>query len=130
MSRLKRLLSMKVDSSGVSSFGESISLTSCTAFFDFTIPVKTDSLDGPLPLPPIISWDGLGNTVNIVQQDPNGNPALEVPNEAESKPTTWHDVALSIAAEWMLKSRTEVKKQLGYTTSAVRTVFPNALTRS
>lgn len=36
--------------------------------------------------------------------------------------TTWHDVALSIAAELMEKIRGEVRTQLGYTTSAVRSV--------
>jgi DNA polymerase eta len=32
---------------------------------------------------------------------------------------TWHDVALSIAAEFMDKIRAQVRIQLGYTTSAV-----------
>jgi DNA polymerase eta len=36
--------------------------------------------------------------------------------------TTWHDVALSIAAELMDKIRAEVRTQLEYTTSAVRII--------
>lgn len=33
--------------------------------------------------------------------------------------TTWHDVALSIAAELMGKIRDDIRTKLGYTTSAV-----------
>ena len=34
--------------------------------------------------------------------------------------TTWHDVALSIAAEFMSKIRHDIYDKLGYSTSAVR----------
>lgn len=40
-------------------------------------------------------------------------------HEEEDGITTWHDVALSIAAELMQKARQEVLEKLGYSTSAV-----------
>ncbi|KAJ6631036.1 hypothetical protein B0H10DRAFT_1980512 [Mycena sp. CBHHK59/15] len=81
------------------------------AFMDFTRPVRQIlldryphlahvpddaplGLDTPLPPPPQISW----------RQD--------------NIPSTWHDVALSIAAELMAKVREEISSKLGYTTSA------------
>lgn len=42
----------------------------------------------------------------------------EEDKDVEPAPT-WHDVALSIAAELMDKIRGDVREQLGYTTSAV-----------
>ncbi|KAK7032854.1 DNA polymerase eta [Favolaschia claudopus] len=65
-------------------------------------------LDTPLPPPPQVSWDGLGTVVPI---DPSITEELE-------SPSTWHDVALSIAAECMEKVRQHIKAILGYTTSA------------
>ena len=44
---------------------------------------------------------------------------MEVADGEEGTLRTWHDVALSIAAELMDKIRAEVRIQLGYTTSAV-----------
>lgn len=40
--------------------------------------------------------------------------------EADDDTCTWHDVALSIAAELMAKIRHDIHMKLGYTTSAVR----------
>lgn len=108
-------------------------------------------LDTPLPDPPSLDWDLLGNLVPIDPSESSTNdvgaptdmeaepPAKELSGEStaedpapeaitqqdhtEARPkeiTTWHDVALSIAAEFMMQMRMEVKGQLGYTTSAVR----------
>jgi DNA polymerase eta len=44
--------------------------------------------------------------------------SIEV-HEEEDRITTWHDVALSIAAELMQTARQEVLEKLGYSTSAV-----------
>lgn len=112
------------------------------AFIDFTQPVRNailqrfphlqsvppdapHGLDSPLPSPPPITWtDGMGALIPI-------NPKLETPGLAQGDaqdedewyedvdpPATWHDVALSIAAEMMATIRTSVKERLGYTTSA------------
>lgn len=43
----------------------------------------------------------------------------------EELPPTWHDVALSIAAELMGKIRMDIYTKLGYTTSAVSCVLSN-----
>lgn len=40
--------------------------------------------------------------------------------EEDDSPTTWHDVALSIAAELMGRIRQDIFTKLGYSTSAVR----------
>ena len=76
-------------------------------------------LDTPLPPPPPINWDGLGDMipVNPTEETKDGDDA-EVPQN-ENVSTTWHDVALSIAAELMQKAREEVYTKLGYSTSAV-----------
>ncbi|KIO34646.1 hypothetical protein M407DRAFT_209923 [Tulasnella calospora MUT 4182] len=116
------------------------------AFFDFTVPVKRAildrfphlaapppdaplGLDTPLPPPPDISWEGLGNLVpinpknpdEIVEPPPNASTSAGSADPEENDDnhvTTWHDIALSIGAEFMMKSRMEVKHRLGYTTSA------------
>ncbi|KAJ7454776.1 hypothetical protein FB451DRAFT_1099682 [Mycena latifolia] len=67
-------------------------------------------LDTPLPQPPQVSWNQLGTLVPI---DPSQEPSEEV-----DTPSTWHDVALSVAAELMEKVRQDIKAKLGYTTSA------------
>ncbi|KAJ7510393.1 hypothetical protein B0H11DRAFT_2168718 [Mycena galericulata] len=67
-------------------------------------------LDTPLPPPPPISWEQIGTVVPI---DPSKDPDEEV-----DAPSTWHDVALSIAAESMEKVRQQISTKLGYTTSA------------
>lgn len=123
--------------------------TSGAAFFDFTVAIKEtilaryphlsqvppEGLDAPLPPPPPICWNGLGNLVQVdpkaeaeekekAMEDVEGSPGAS--SSRESEPTrkqesaaTWHDLALSIGAEIMMKSRAAVKSQLGYTTTAV-----------
>ncbi|KAJ3516139.1 hypothetical protein NLJ89_g1316 [Agrocybe chaxingu] len=122
------------------------------AFFDYTRSIKEVLLqrypylaevppsgaDTPLPPPPPIAWDGLGNLIPInpppaEEKAPDGANEAAVEREpsttvqekkqgAESRPedppATWHDVALSIAAELMAKAKEEVRVKLGYTTSA------------
>lgn len=118
------------------------------AFIDFTRPVRLtilerypylaqvpsdapDGIDSPLPPPPPVSWADLGAVVPITlaseASENNGESSTNVDgstNEGEVGEgdgfTTWHDVALSIAAEMMEKIRDEVRTKLGYTTSAVR----------
>lgn len=98
------------------------------AFIDFTRPVRDtilqrysylaqippDGIDSPLPPPPPVSWDGLGAIVPV-------HPEIEenIGSSKNDESNTWHDVALSIAAELMEKIRDEVRTKLGYTTSAV-----------
>lgn len=43
----------------------------------------------------------------------------ESPVNEDDQQTTWHDVALSIAAELMMRIREDIRTKLGYTTSAV-----------
>ncbi|KAF8340287.1 uncharacterized protein EI90DRAFT_3035084 [Cantharellus anzutake] len=107
-------------------------------------PEAPNGLDTPLPPPPLTyPFEGLGNLIPIVPSSPTSptdskpecsivNPSNsprkgqpELPevmrnesNASTSKhPVTWHDIALGIGAEIMLKMRTEVKEKLGYTTS-------------
>lgn len=102
-------------------------------------PDAPDGKDSPLPPPPPISWEGLGTVVPVDPQlpdAPDGPPNLRdrshpcrIPDdqvdgiEEDDELTTWHDIALSIAAELMANTRTSIHKKLGYTTSAVRTFF-------
>lgn len=93
------------------------------------VPVGAD-VDTPLPPPPPIDWRGRGEVVPVHPEaegdnkaDPSGAPeggvAVEERQE-EEEATTWHDVALSIAAELMAQIREDIRDRLGYTTSAVR----------
>ncbi|KAJ2922855.1 hypothetical protein H1R20_g14219, partial [Candolleomyces eurysporus] len=97
-------------------------------------------VDSPLPPPPPVDWDGRGTVVPIypsTEDDGSGEaetssetagpsaqvssasePTMEEIHEGEDDATTWHDVALSIAAELMSKAREEVLTKLGYSTSA------------
>ncbi|KAF8968026.1 DNA polymerase eta [Flammula alnicola] len=116
-------------------------------------PNAPDGVDTPLPSPPSISWDGHGNLIPVNPPAPSEEkPAKEsesgstvagaqkqtVPaqskeeHDVEEPPTTWHDVALSIAAELMGRAREEVRVKLGYTTSAgiARNKFLAKLTAS
>lgn len=89
--------------------------------------------DTPLPPPPPISWDGLSTVIPVssprterkdtddeeenegaVHEDADGEGVHE-----DDPAATWHDVALSIAAELMGKIRYDVFTKLGYSTSAV-----------
>ncbi|OBZ72407.1 N-acetyltransferase eso1 [Grifola frondosa] len=123
------------------------------AFIDFTRPIRETILerypylaqvppdapngaDSPLPPPPPISWDGLGNIIPVHPPAPTENsavhPAMSDGVEGDDSLTTWHDVALSIAAELMAKIREDVRVKLGYTTSAgiARNKFLAKLTAS
>ncbi|KAG1781587.1 hypothetical protein EV702DRAFT_1071958 [Suillus placidus] len=101
------------------------------AFIDFTRPVREkllerypylaqvpadapNGMDSPLPPPPAINWDDLGTVLLPEGTDSAGEQSnVEVDGGA-----TWHEVALSIAAELMRKIREDVHSKLGYTTSA------------
>jgi DNA polymerase eta len=112
-----------------------------------TVPVDAPlGIDSPLPPPPPVDWDGRGTVVPIYPStadagsgepetssetaDPSAQassaesePTMEEIHEGEDDTTTWHDVALSIAAELMSKAREEVLTKIGYSTSAVRSAF-------
>ncbi|TFK40232.1 DNA polymerase eta [Crucibulum laeve] len=107
------------------------------AFIDFTKPareillqryphlaqVPPNGMDTPLPPPPPIVWDELGELIpieHVVTDNENKEDSArntKAPSTSEA-PTTWHDVMLSIAAGLMEKAREEVRVKLGYTTSA------------
>lgn len=108
------------------------------AFFDLTVPVKkimvdryhflsqcpSDSpngMDTPLPPPPSISWGGIGNLIPTEPTEDQSELREEnLTTESQHvEPSTWHDVALSIGAELIMRMRVDVKEKLGYTTSAV-----------
>lgn len=74
--------------------------------------------DSPLPPPPPIYWDDLG-TVFLPERVDSAGEQSNV--EVDGDPT-WHDVALSIAAELMRKIREDIHSKLGYTTSAVSAI--------
>jgi DNA polymerase eta len=116
------------------------------AFIDFTFAVREiilerfpylaqvpddaqNGIDTPLPTPPPISWDGLGAVVPIAlapdssEDHPESSTAGEEVHDEVDEVTTWHDIALSIAAELMESIRDEVRTKLGYTTSAVSLVL-------
>ncbi|PBK75521.1 DNA/RNA polymerase [Armillaria solidipes] len=120
------------------------------AFIDFTKPVReilfrrypylsaipTDSPDGmdtPLPPAPSISW---GKADFLIPVDPSTSVDQEPGSHAtlseEDIQSTWHDVALSIAAELMGQVREDIKTKLGYTLSAgiARNKFLAKLTAS
>ncbi|KAL0572325.1 N-acetyltransferase eso1 [Marasmius crinis-equi] len=67
-------------------------------------PDAPNGLDSPLPAPPKIE---LSNYSHVIPTEDDKDHEL-----------TWHDVALSIAAEMMNKVRVDVSEKLGYTTSA------------
>lgn len=109
------------------------------AFIDFTRPIREkllerypylaqvpadapDGIDSPLPPPPPIHWDGLGSVVPVSPSEETDG-ASELSDEVDDG-TTWHDVALFIAAEMMRKIRKDVHLKLGYTTSAVSEFRP------
>lgn len=127
---------LKSDSSEKASIDE--------AFIDFTWPVREkilerypylnqvppdapNGIDTPLPPPPPISWEGRGTLVpinpNIVPPEGTAEDDCEGDgHEEDDEMTTWHDLALSIAAELMDKIRADVRDTLGYTTSAVSAI--------
>ncbi|RXW21746.1 hypothetical protein EST38_g4134 [Candolleomyces aberdarensis] len=111
-----------------------------------TVPADAPlGIDSPLPPPPPVDWDGRGTVVPVypsTEDDDSGEttetetgtetetagpsaqvssasePTMEEIHEGEDDATTWHDVALSIAAELMSKARDEVLTKLRYSTSA------------
>ncbi|KAI0073880.1 DNA/RNA polymerase [Panus rudis PR-1116 ss-1] len=108
--------------------------------------------DTPLPPAPPIDWTGLGEVIPVYpkpkeekKQEPGEDEGpesksddsrddtephtTEIPPEPEP---TWHDVALSIAADLMNKIRRSIYEKLGYTTSAgiARNKFLAKLTAS
>ncbi|KAK0485085.1 hypothetical protein IW261DRAFT_1591324 [Armillaria novae-zelandiae] len=121
------------------------------AFIDFTKPIREilfrrypyltaipsdspDGVDTPLPPAPSVSWDKTDFLIPIdpstsVDQEPGSHATL---SEEGSQSTTWHDVALSIAAELMGQVREDIRTKLGYTLSAgiARNKFLAKLTAS
>jgi len=113
------------------------------AFFDFTKVVKErileryphlahfpsdspEGIDTPLPSPPSISWEGFGYLIPIHPPSPSQSESKEeqdLPSVPENYSSTWHDLALSIAADMMQKAREIVRTELGYSTSAVSFAF-------
>jgi DNA polymerase eta len=108
--------------------------------YPYLAEVPKDTLDGvdvPLPPAPRIRWKDLDiahmipvHGVTEKQKDEERNEEegkANVPtatdgveSEDEEYTETWHDIALSIAAELMDQARAKVR-EMGYTTSAVCT---------
>lgn len=107
------------------------------AFIDFMRPVRAEllarypclgevppdapnGLDTVLPPPPPISWEGRGILIPITPPplDDQAGPThgtgthMEAEEGDDNTRRMWHDVALSIAAEFMDKIRAEVCIQL------------------
>lgn len=115
-------------------------------------PNAPDGVDTPLPPPPPIHWDDLGWVIPINPPPPseqveeeNKGQENDIDQEKdkvqadvssswkdEESIPTWHDVALSIAAELMGSARAQVLQKLGYSTSAgiARNKFLAKLTAS
>jgi DNA polymerase eta len=88
-----------------------------------TVPADAPfGLDTPLPLPPPIVWDSTSNIFPIrgdaPRADDGDGDGYDGPEEEEMG--GWEDYALSIGAVLMGQIRAEVKRELGYTCSAVR----------
>lgn len=85
-------------------------------------PDAPHGLDTALPPPPpqvALGDHGILIPVNPPPEDSDSAHKIDVDAEEEDKLRTWHDVALSIAAEFMDNIRAGVHTQLGYTMSAV-----------
>ena len=89
-------------------------------------PDAPQGIDSILPLPPPIEWNKLGELIPLHPAEENDGG--EIPSAEDDVTCTWHDVALSIAAELMAKIREDVHHNLGYTMSAVRTPWYMILT--
>lgn len=88
-----------------------------------TPPDALNGLDSPLPPAPPLSWDGLGTLIPVHPDiDCTEGSGQLRPSESDEHATTWHDIALSIAAELMEKIRADIYAKLGYSTSAVSNV--------
>lgn len=81
-------------------------------------PDAPQGVDSPLPLPSSIDWNKLGELIPIHSSE--GDDGGETLLAKDDVTCTWHDVALSIAAELMAKIRDDIHENLGYTMSAVR----------
>ncbi|KAF9466547.1 hypothetical protein BDZ94DRAFT_1306143 [Collybia nuda] len=109
------------------------------AFFDFTKPVREimferyphiaqvpadapQGLDTPLPPPPPLSWNITKFGYLVPFSPPSDGTSVDGTShdsaEGDHVMATWHDIALSIAAELMGKAREIVHSKLGYSTSA------------
>ncbi len=106
-------------------------------------PILWDGLGSLIPVnpPPISSEGGIGEKEDEIGGSSTGHQTLvdDITNDEdhefrgnieekadadlspgmEDSQVTWHDVALSIAAEMMQKAREEVRVKLRYSTSAV-----------
>lgn len=122
---------------------EKASIDEC--FIDFTRPVREEILrryphlaqsslgdaDTPLPPPNPITWSVNTSLVPIHPKDEvTGNPEEHSSSNRDSPqlvepPITWHDVALSVAADMMQSARDQVRTKLGYSTSAVGVPAPS-----
>lgn len=97
-----------------------------------------DGKDSALPPPPPIIWNEKSVVIPIKPSPPDKpegsgdhdeleDDKQEVEDDkqdedgvdADDDTCTWHDVALTIAAEFMAKIRLDIHTKLGYTTSAV-----------
>ena len=106
-------------------------------------PILWDGLGSLIPVnpPPISAKGGIGEEEDEIEGSSTGHQThvediinneghglqgniekkadADLPPGMEDSQVTWHDVALSIAAEMMQKAREEVRVKLGYSTSAV-----------
>jgi DNA polymerase eta len=93
-----------------------------------TVPSDApEGIDTEVPLPPPLQWDSTSVLIPIdpsSSESSSGSDHNEDQAQLENSVTTWHDVALSIAAEMMAKVRTEIYEKLGYSTSAVWLTIP------
>jgi DNA polymerase eta len=82
--------------------------------------VPPEGPECPLPPPCQIPWDGIGTVIPVSPDDEQRTEGEdgEVTGQVEN-PLTWHDVALSLAAEMMQNARDKIRETLGYSTSAV-----------
>ncbi|KAF8656793.1 hypothetical protein AX16_002345 [Volvariella volvacea WC 439] len=121
------------------------------AFIDFTQRVRelllqryphlahipqdaVQGIDTPVPPPPPLLWDGPGDLIPIEpdSDEPENMSTTSADTHQKFLLTTWHDIALSIAAELMHQVRVDIFHSLGYSTSAgiARNKFLAKLTAS
>lgn len=81
-------------------------------------PDAPQGVDSPLPPPPPIDWNKLGELIPLHPAEESDGGEVQIAEDDVAY--TWHDVTLSIAAELMGKIREDIHEKLGYTMSAVR----------